>query len=125
MKSRFTEEEVRRIVQESRSEGVAIAASLHGVSEQTLYNWRKRFGIADGSLRVGELKRLQEENARLKRLVAERDLEIDFMKEVAGEKNAMSVTKRLAAGLGTPWSEESRSAVFAGFCDELGVENKA
>jgi len=56
----------------------------HGISEQTFYRWRRKFG----GLEVSEAKRLRElerENARLKRLVAERDLEIDAMKELVSK----------------------------------------
>lgn len=84
-KTRFTEEQIVRIVQESRTEGAAVVARRHGVSEQTLYNWRKRFGGMPPS-QVAELKRLVQENVRLKRLVADRDLEIEVMKEIAAKK---------------------------------------
>jgi putative transposase len=84
-KTRFTEEQIVRIVQESRTESAAAVARKHGVSEQTLYNWRKRFGGMEPS-QVAELKRLGQENARLKRLVADRDLEIEVMKEIAAKK---------------------------------------
>ena len=55
------------------------------VSEQTIYTWRKRYG----ELEVADVRRLREleaENARLKKMVAERDLEIDVMKEIAKKK---------------------------------------
>ncbi len=84
-KNRFTEEQIVRIVQESRTESAASVARKHGVSEQTLYNWRKRFGGMEPS-QVSELKRLTQENARLKKLVAERDLEIEVMKEITAKK---------------------------------------
>jgi hypothetical protein len=47
----------------------------------TLYTWRKRFGGSQPDVR--RLKRLEAENARLKKLVAEHDLEIEVMKEIA------------------------------------------
>lgn len=81
--TRFTEEQIARIIQESRAESVAVAARRYGVSEQTLYNWRRRFGGMEPS-QVSELKRLAQENARLKRLVG--DLEIEVMKEIAAKK---------------------------------------
>jgi len=84
-KTRFTDEQMVRIVQESRAEPVPAVARRHGISEQTLYNWRQRFGEMAPS-QVAELKRLTQENARLKRLVAERDLEIEVMKEIAAKK---------------------------------------
>ena len=55
------------------------------VSEATFYRWRRIYG----DMKVPEVKRLREleqENARLKRLVAERDLEIDAIKEVLAKK---------------------------------------
>ena len=57
-------------------------AKRHGVSEQTIYSWRKRYGefdVAD----VRRLCELEQENARLKKMVAERALEINVMKEIA------------------------------------------
>ena len=61
------------------------AAKRHGVSEQTIYTWRKRFGGLQAS-DVKRLRQLEVENGRLKKLVAERDLEIEVMKEVAAKK---------------------------------------
>jgi len=82
--SRFTDEQVVGIIREADRDAVADVAKRHGVSEQTIYTWRKRFG----ELRtedVRRLRRLETENARLKKLVAERDLEIEVMKEVAAK----------------------------------------
>ena len=125
MKSRFTPQEIERIVHESREESVAAVAHKYGVTEQTMYNWRKRLGISSsGYMRIGELKRLQQENARLKRLVAERDLDIDMMKENAG-KNVGSVAERQEKGSSSLWSEITRSAAFATFSNELSAENKS
>jgi len=57
----------------------------HGVSEPTFYNWRKRFrGM--GVKEVREYRRISHENARLKKLLADRELEIDAMKEVMRKK---------------------------------------
>ena len=80
--SRFTEEQMVAIIREADRDQVLAVAKRHGISEQTIYTWRKRFGgfVADD---VRRLKRLEAENARLKKLVAERDLEIEVMKEVA------------------------------------------
>ena len=93
---RFTEEQIVRIVQDSRTESAAAVARKHGVSEQMLYNGRKRFGGMAPS-QVAELKRLAQENARLKRLVANRDLEIEVMKEIS-EKNGGSSDNRVGRG---------------------------
>lgn len=60
-------------------------AKKHGVSEQSIYTWRKRFGAMDAN-EVKRLRELEQENARLKKLLAERDLELDVMKEIAAKK---------------------------------------
>ena len=81
-KARFTEEQMVAMVREADREPVAVVAKRHGISEQTIYVWRKRFGGLQSN-DVRRLKQLEAENARLKKLVAERDLEIEVMKEVA------------------------------------------
>jgi len=64
---------------------IATVAKRHGVSEQTIYTWKKRFGTFQGD-DVRRLKQLEAENARLKKLVAERDLEIEVMKEITAKE---------------------------------------
>jgi putative transposase len=81
-KGRFTEEQMVAIIHEADREPVTAVSKRHGISEQTIYTWRKRFGGFEAS-DVRRLKHLEVENARLKKLVAERDLEIEVMKEVA------------------------------------------
>ena len=83
-KGRFTEEQIVAIIREADREPVSAVSKRHGVSEQTIYTWRKRFGGFEAS-DVRRLKHLEVENARLKKLVAERDLEIEVMKEVAAK----------------------------------------
>lgn len=51
----------------------------HGVSEPTLYTWRERIGVMNAD-KVRRLRQLETENTRLKKLLADRDLEIDVMK---------------------------------------------
>ena len=83
-KVRFTEEQMVAIMREADREPVAVVAKRHGISEQTIYVWRKRFGGLQSN-DVRRLKQLEAENARLKKLVAERDLEIEVMTEVAAK----------------------------------------
>ena len=83
-KGRFTEEQMVAIIREADRDPVSAVAKRHGISEQTIYTWRKRFGGLQAS-DVRRLRQLETENARLKKLVAERDLEIEIMKEVAAK----------------------------------------
>ena len=83
-KGRFTEEQMVAIIREADREPVTMVAKRHGVSEQTIYGWRKRFG-ALGADEVKRLRQLEAENGRLRKLLADRDLEIEVMKEVAAK----------------------------------------
>ena len=85
-KKRFTEEQIIGILREQEAGAkVADLARKHAVSEATLYNWKAKFGGMDVS-EAKRLKALEDENARLKKLLAERDLEIEVMKEVTAKK---------------------------------------
>ncbi len=84
-KKRYSEEQIVRILRETDRDSVPDVAKRHGVSEASIYAWRKRFG-AMNNLEMKKLKLLGIENTRLKKLLSERDLEIEIMKEIA-EKN--------------------------------------
>jgi len=74
-----------KILREADKAPVAQVAKQHGISEQTLYVWRRRYGKLE-AVDVRELRALQHENARLKKLLAERDLAIEVMKEINAKK---------------------------------------
>lgn len=82
MKKRFTEEQIVKMLQSHR-EGRSISEVCReaGIAENTFYNWQRKYG----GLEVSEVRRmrgLEEENTRLKRLVADLSLENMVQKEV-------------------------------------------
>ena len=83
--SRFSEEQMVAILREADRGSVAEAARQHKISEQTIYIWRKRFGLLDAN-DVKRLRKLESENARLKRMLAEREMAIDTLKEINRRK---------------------------------------
>lgn len=83
--SRFTETQIVTILREADRGSVAEVAKKHGVSEQSIYTWWKNFGVLDAA-DVKRLRQLEQENARLKKLLAERDLEVEIMKEINAKK---------------------------------------
>lgn len=85
-KSRFTEPQIIRMLQ-SQQEGKKVAEICreYGISEQTFYNWKSKYG----GMSLSELQRVKEleaENARLKRIVADQQISIDILKEVNSKK---------------------------------------
>lgn len=90
MKKRFTEEQIVSILREAESgqKTVEQICREHAISQPTYYVWKRKYGsMAEPD--VKRLKELEKENARLKRLLAERDVEIDVMKEFIEKKSPM------------------------------------
>ena len=71
-KSRFSEEQMVKILREADTAPVSEVAKKHGISEQTIYLWRKRFGKLE-AVDVRRLRQLETENGKLKKLLAERN----------------------------------------------------
>jgi transposase-like protein len=84
-KTRFTEEQMVRILREADKSPVTEVAKKHGVSEVTIYAWRKRFGELEAA-DVRRLRQLEAENARLKKVLAEKVMDIEILKEVNAKK---------------------------------------
>ena len=79
----FSNEQIVATLQEAArgEKTIAMLCKDKGISEATFYAWRQKFG----GLNIREVQRLRElekENARLKKLLAERDLEIDCLQEI-------------------------------------------
>jgi putative transposase len=84
--SRFSEEQIIGILKQS--EAGAKTSDLcrqHGISAATFYAWRSKYGGMEVS-EAKRLKQLEEENAKLKRIVAEQALDITMLKDVVGKK---------------------------------------
>lgn len=84
-KSKFTEEQMVRIVREADRSPRDEVAKRHGVSRQTLYVWKRKFSGMDVD-DARRLKSLESENSKLKKLLADRLLEIEVLKEVNAKK---------------------------------------
>lgn len=85
--TQHTPEQIIRIIQQAEKgeQTIAVICRQHGIAENTFYRWRKAYG----GMSVNELqhlKELEKENSRLKRLLAERVLEIDLLKELVEKK---------------------------------------
>ncbi|WP_291788812.1 transposase [Cecembia sp.] len=85
-KSRFTESQILKVLK-SQDEGKKVSEICRefGISEPTFYNWKSKYGGMTLS-ELHRVKELEEENARLKRIVAEQQLSIDVLKEVNSKK---------------------------------------
>ena len=85
-KERFTEEQIAyALAQESTGQTIAEICRKLGVSEQTFYRWKKAYGGLQPD-QARELKQLQEEYARLKKLVADLSLDKVILQDIAAKK---------------------------------------
>lgn len=83
----FSQEQIVSLLQQAEKGEQTISALCrqHGLTETTFYRWRRLYG-GMSVCEIQHLKELQKENARLKRLLAERDLEVDLLKEYLSKK---------------------------------------
>lgn len=87
-KKRYSKEQRVRLVREievlvGQGSTAVEAARSKGISEQSYYRWRNEIGAGATVSDVRRLKDLERENARLKKLVANKELELDMLREVA------------------------------------------
>lgn len=85
-KSRYTEEQISYVLRQAEA-GTPVSDVCRGIgiSEATFYTWKKKYGEL-GASEVRRLRQLEEENARLKRLVADLTLDKNILQEVIKKK---------------------------------------
>lgn len=85
-RKKFTEEQIVKVLKrlENGEKGKEVCREL-GISEQTIYNWKAKYGGMTQN-EVIELRTLKEENRRLKRLVADLSLDNQILKDVTSKK---------------------------------------
>ncbi len=95
----FTEEQIVQILREAETgeQTIGTVCRTHGISENTFYTWRKKYSGVDVAA-IKRLRELEQENARLKRLLAEHDLEVDVMNEVLAKNDGRAGHTRWFVG---------------------------
>jgi putative transposase len=97
--SRFSEEQIIAILREQEAGAkTAEVCRRHGISGATFYKWKAKFGGMDVS-EARRLKALEDENARLKKLLAEAMLDNAMLKDIAAKNGD---ARRQARGCGSP-----------------------
>lgn len=84
---RYTEEQIIAILKEAAAGGAAVGEVIrrHGVSPKTYYLWKAKYAGMEVS-EARRLKQLEDENRRLKRLVAQQALDIQVLKDILGKE---------------------------------------
>ena len=85
-KSRFSEPQIMGILREAEG-GVPVAdlCREHGMSSASFYKWRSKYGGMDASM-ISQMKSIEDENRRLKRMYADLSMQNDLLKEALGKK---------------------------------------
>ncbi|SFX65402.1 putative transposase [Paracoccus pantotrophus] len=85
-KSRFTEPQIMAVLRQAES-GVAVPELCreHGISTASFYKWRSKYGGMDASM-MSQMKSLEDENRRLKRMFADLSMQAELLKEALGKK---------------------------------------
>ena len=84
--SRFTEAQIMGVLRQAEG-GLPVAELCreHGISSATFYKWRSKYGGMDASM-ISQMKSLEDENRRLKRMYADLSMQADLLKEALGKK---------------------------------------
>ena len=119
-KSRFSEEQIIGILKEHQAGlGVAELCRRHGISDATFYKWRSRYGgmeISDAR----RLKSLEDENAKLKRLLADAMLDVSTLREMLGKKRLTPRARRDAV----TWAIAEKGYSQRRACGLVGIAPK-
>jgi len=85
-KTRFTEPQIMAVLRQAEA-GVAVPELCreHGISSASFYKWRAKYGGMDASM-MSQMRALEDENRRLKRMFADLSMQADLLKEALGKK---------------------------------------
>jgi putative transposase len=85
-KSRFTEPQIMAVLRQAEGGvGVPELCREHGISTASFYKWRSKYGGMDASM-MSQMKTLEDENRRLKRMFGDLSMQADLLKEALGKK---------------------------------------
>lgn len=85
-KSRFSDSQIMAVLKQAQGgTPVPELCREHGISSDTFYKWRSKFGGMDAS-KLSRLKELEDENRRLKKMYADAQLSADLLKEAMSKK---------------------------------------
>ncbi|PHP64534.1 IS3 family transposase [Zhengella mangrovi] len=116
-RSRFSEEQIIGILKEHQA-GISAGdlCRKHGISDATFYTWRKKYGGMEVS-EAKRLKALEEENAKLKKLLAEQMMDVATLREMLGKKLLTPGSRRNAVS----WAIEEKSYSQRRACALVGM----
>jgi putative transposase len=87
MKKRYTEQQIAYVLKQAETGTPVAEVTRHmGISQATLYNWKKRYGGLTG-MELRKLRQLEEENRQLKKLVADLSLDKQMLQDVLSKKD--------------------------------------
>lgn len=115
--SRFTDSQIIAVLKQAEA-GTPVPQPCreHGISSATLYKWRSEFGGMDASL-MSQLKQLQDENRRLKKMYADAQLSADLLKE-AMAKNGKAISTPGDGSMGDGRRPHEHPACLPDLCAE-------